>query len=131
MVRRGRQKKPNKSKAPALEGNPQLRGTVIRVYVVNPKKPNSAERKCCRVRLSNGLEVSAYITGNRHSIGEHSVVLIRGGKAKDLPGVKYKVIRGALGASAVEGEFDGNGKLQPRNQGRSKYGTKKPNHKKR
>lgn len=105
-----------RSKAPALQGHPQKRGVCIRVSTMTPKKPNSALRKIARVRLSNGIEVTAYIPGIGHNLQEHSVVLVRGGRVKDLPGVRYKVIRGALDAAGVEG----------RKQSRSKYGTKKP-----
>ena len=106
-----------KSKSPALQSCPQKRGTCTRVYTTTPKKPNSALRKVCRVRLLNGYEVNSYIGGEGHTLQEHSVVLIRGGKVKDLPGVRYHTIRGALETSGVEG----------RRQGRSKYGTKMPN----
>jgi len=103
-----------KNKTPALKGNPQKRGMCLRVYTVKPKKPNSALRKVCRVRLTSGYEITAYIQGVGHSLQEHSVVLVRGGRVKDLPGVRYKVIRGALDATGVEG----------RKRSRSKYGTK-------
>ncbi len=116
LVKYGREKKKKKSKAPALQGCPQKRGVCIRVYTVTPKKPNSALRKVARVRLSNGIEVTAYIPGEGHNLQEHSIVLVRGGRVKDLPGVRYKIIRGALDAAGVEG----------RRQSRSKYGTKKP-----
>ncbi len=116
LIKYGRQKKVRKSKAPALQGNPQKRGVCVRVYTVTPKKPNSALRKVARVRLSNGVEVTAFIPGEGHNLQEHSVVLVRGGRVKDLPGVRYKVIRGALDAAGVEG----------RRQSRSKYGTKRP-----
>jgi len=116
LVRYGRKPKPKKSKAPALEGNPQKRGVCVRVYVVNPKKPNSAQRKVAKVRLSNGREVVAYIPGEGHNLQEHSVVLVRGGRVKDLPGVKYHIIRGKYDAAGVEG----------RRNSRSLYGTKKP-----
>jgi small subunit ribosomal protein S12 len=116
LVRKGRKKKPKKSKAPALGGNPQKRGVCIRVYIVNPKKPNSALRKVAKVRLSNGKEVVAYIPGEGHNLQEHSVVLVRGGRVKDLPGVKYHIVRGVYDASGVEGRMSS----------RSKYGTKKP-----
>lgn len=116
LIKYGRQKKVRKSKAPALQGNPQKRGVCVRVYTVTPKKPNSALRKVARVRLSNGIEVTAFIPGEGHNLQEHSVVLVRGGRVKDLPGVRYKVIRGALDAAGVEG----------RRQSRSKYGTKRP-----
>ena len=120
LVRKGREKKVKRSKAPALQGNPQKRGVCIRVFTTTPKKPNSALRKVARVRLSNGIEVTAYIPGIGHNLQEHSVVLVRGGRVKDLPGVRYKIIRGALDAAGVEG----------RRQSRSKCGTKKPKEKK-
>ncbi len=116
LIKHGRQKKRKKSKSPALEGNPQKRGVCVRVYTVTPKKPNSALRKVTRVRLSNGIEVTAYIPGEGHNLQEHSIVLVRGGRVKDLPGVRYKVIRGALDAAGVQG----------RRQSRSKYGAKRP-----
>ena len=115
LVRKGRSSKPKKVKSRALEGSPQKRGVCTRVYTRTPKKPNSALRKVARVRLSNGKEVTAYIPGEGHEIQEHSVVLVRGGRVKDLPGVRYHIVRGAYDASGVEG----------RKQGRSKYGTKK------
>ncbi|WP_419164781.1 30S ribosomal protein S12 [Candidatus Palauibacter sp.] len=115
LVRKGRRKVEKKSKAPALEGNPQRRGVCTRVYTTTPKKPNSALRKVARVRLTNGYEVTAYIGGEGHNLQEHSIVLIRGGRVKDLPGVRYHIIRGTLDASGVD----------DRNQGRSKYGSKK------
>ncbi|MEJ7554014.1 MAG: 30S ribosomal protein S12 [Aquificaceae bacterium] len=116
LVKQGREKKKKKSKAPALQGNPQKRGVCVRVYTVTPKKPNSALRKVARVRLSNGIEVTAYIPGEGHNLQEHSIVLVRGGRVKDLPGVRYKVIRGALDAAGVAN----------RRQSRSKYGVKRP-----
>ena len=116
LVRKGRQKEEKKSTAPALKSCPQKRGVCTRVYTTTPKKPNSALRKIARVRLTNGIEVTAYIPGIGHNLQEHSVVLIRGGRVKDLPGVRYHIIRGTLDASGV----------QNRNQGRSKYGTKRP-----
>jgi len=116
LVRYGRKKKKYKSKAPALQGNPQKRGVCVRVYTVTPKKPNSALRKVARVRLTNGIEVTAYIPGIGHNLQEHSVVLVRGGRVRDLPGVRYKIIRGALDAAGV----------QNRRKSRSKYGTPKP-----
>lgn len=116
LVRKGRNKIVEKSKAPALDACPQRRGVCVRVYTTTPKKPNSAMRKVARVRLTNQKEVNAYIPGEGHNLQEHSIVLIRGGRVKDLPGVRYHLIRGALDASGVEG----------RNQRRSKYGTKKP-----
>lgn len=115
LVRRGREKVAEKTKSPALRGCPQKRGVCTRVYTTTPKKPNSALRKVARVRLTNGVEVTAYIPGEGHNLQEHSVVLIRGGRVKDLPGVRYHVIRGTLDAQGVAG----------RNQGRSKYGTKR------
>ena len=120
LVRRGRQQVVKKSTAPALKGNPQKRGVCTRVYTTTPKKPNSALRKVARVRLTNGIEVTAYIPGIGHNLQEHSVVLIRGGRVKDLPGVRYHIIRGALDSSGI----------QNRNQGHSKYGTKRPKVKK-
>ena len=105
-----------KSKSPALSGNPQKRGVCTRVYTTTPKKPNSALRKVARVRLTNGIEVTAYIPGEGHNLQEHSIVLIRGGRVKDLPGVRYHIIRGTLDTQGV----------QERKQGRSKYGAKKP-----
>src|SRR6201997_3343472 len=116
LVRRGRQDVESKEKAPALRGCPQKRGVCTRVYTTTPKKPNSALRKVARVRLTNGFEVTSYIGGEGHNLQEHSVVLIRGGRVKDLPGVRYHTIRGALDASGVE----------KRRQGRSKYGAKRP-----
>lgn len=115
LVRKGRVKLEDKSKSPALVSSPQKRGVCTRVYTTTPKKPNSAMRKVARVRLTNGFEVTAYIPGEGHNLQEHSIVLIRGGRVKDLPGVRYHIIRGALDTSGVEG----------RNQRRSKYGTKK------
>mgnify|MGYP001242775961 FL=1 len=116
LVRKARKKVEYKSSAPALKECPQKRGVCTVVKTTTPKKPNSAFRKIARVRLVNGMEVTAYIPGIGHNLQEHSVVLIRGGRVKDLPGVRYHIIRGALDASGVEG----------RQQGRSKYGTKKP-----
>ena len=116
LVRSGRHKVEKKNKAPALQASPQKRGVCTRVYTTTPKKPNSALRKVARVRLSNGFEVTAYIPGEGHNLQEHSIVLIRGGRVKDLPGVRYHIIRGTLDASGVS----------DRNQSRSKYGTKKP-----
>jgi small subunit ribosomal protein S12 len=115
LVRQGRTPKPKKIKTLGLAGAPQRRGVCTRVYTVTPKKPNSALRKVTRVRLTSGMEVTAYIPGEGHNLQEHSIVLVRGGRVKDLPGVRYKVIRGALDSAGVEG----------REQGRSKYGTKK------
>lgn len=116
LVRKGRSKVTKKTASPALKGCPQKRGVCIRVYTTTPKKPNSALRKVARVRLTNGMEVTTYIPGIGHNLQEHSVVLIRGGRVKDLPGVRYHIIRGALDAIGV----------QDRKQGRSKYGTKMP-----
>ena len=116
LVRKGREPKPVKSKVPAMEQNPQKRGVCTRVYTTTPKKPNSALRKVARVRLTNGMEVTTYIPGEGHNLQEHSVVLIRGGRVKDLPGIRYKVIRAALDTSGVS----------DRKQGRSKYGVNRP-----
>ena len=116
LVRKGRKKIGRKRKTPALQGNPLKRGVCVRVYTTTPKKPNSALRKVARVRLTNGAEVTAYIPGIGHNLQEHSIVLLRGGRVKDLPGVRYHIIRGALDTSGVEG----------RTQRRSKYGTKRP-----
>lgn len=116
LVRQGRVPKVFKSKVPALGRSPQKRGVCTRVYTTTPKKPNSALRKVARVRLTNGYEVTAYIGGEGHNLQEHSVVLIRGGRVKDLPGVRYHIVRGSLDTAGVEG----------RRQGRSKYGAKKP-----
>ena len=116
LVRKGRKRNIVKSKAPALDSCPQKRGVCVRVYTTTPKKPNSAMRKVARVRLTNHKEVNAYIPGEGHNLQEHSIVLIRGGRVKDLPGVRYHLIRGALDTSGVEG----------RTQKRSKYGTKRP-----
>jgi small subunit ribosomal protein S12 len=115
LVRKGRESKTTKTKAPALRGAPQRRGVCIRVYTATPKKPNSALRKVARVRLINGIEVTAYIPGEGHNLQEHSIVLVRGGRVRDLPGVRYKVIRGTLDTAGV----------RERNQARSRYGTKK------
>lgn len=116
LVRKGRVKILSKNKAPALEGCPQKRGVCTRVYTTTPKKPNSALRKVARVRLTNNIEVTAYIPGEGHNLQEHSLVMIRGGRVKDLPGVRYHIIRGTLDTSGVE----------DRKKGRSKYGAKKP-----
>ena len=115
LIRKGRKKSRRKSDAPALMQCPQRRGVCTRVYTSTPKKPNSALRKIARVRLTNGMEVTSYIPGEGHSLQEHSIVLLRGGRVKDLPGVRYHIIRGTLDATGVAG----------RNRGRSKYGTKK------
>lgn len=116
LVRKGRKSVEKKNKSPALQGNPQKRGVCTRVYTTTPKKPNSALRKVARVRLTNGYEVTSYIPGEGHNLQEHSIVLIRGGRVKDLPGVRYHTIRGVLDASGVTS----------RRQGRSKYGAKRP-----
>jgi small subunit ribosomal protein S12 len=116
LVRQGRSTKFTKTKTPALKGSPQRRGVCTRVYTNTPKKPNSALRKVARVRLTSGVEVTAYIPGEGHNLQEHSIVLVRGGRVKDLPGVRYHIVRGTLDASGVNG----------RNQSRSKYGTKRP-----
>ena len=115
LVRKGRQEKTAKTKTPALKGSPQRRGVCTRVYTTTPKKPNSALRKVARVRLSNGKEVTAYIGGEGHNLQEHSIVLVRGGRVKDLPGVRYKIIRGTLDAAGV----------RDRKQARSRYGAKR------
>ncbi|MEY3020515.1 MAG: hypothetical protein RLZZ272_1499 [Actinomycetota bacterium] len=115
LVRKGRSDKASKTRTLALKGSPQRRGVCTRVYTTTPKKPNSALRKVCRVRLSSGVEVTAYIPGEGHNLQEHSIVLVRGGRVKDLPGVRYKVIRGTLDAAAVRG----------RKQSRSRYGVKR------
>ena len=111
----GRKSKPTKAKTPALKGSPQRRGVCTRVYTHTPKKPNSALRKVARVRLTSGIEVTAYIPGEGHNLQEHSIVLVRGGRVKDLPGVRYKVVRGSLDASGVAS----------RKQARSRYGAKR------
>ena len=116
LVRKGRKKQLKKNKVPALKGCPQKRGVCTRVYTTTPKKPNSALRKVARVRLTNGMEVTAYIPGEGHNLQEHSVVLIRGGRVKDLPGVRYHILRGNLDTQGVT----------ERKQQRSKYGAKKP-----
>ncbi len=116
LVRAGRTPFKDKSKVPALQGNPQKRGVCTRVYTTTPKKPNSALRKVCKVRLVNGFEVISYIGGEGHNLQEHSVVLIRGGRVKDLPGVRYHTVRGSLDCAGVK----------DRKQGRSKYGAKRP-----
>jgi small subunit ribosomal protein S12 len=123
LIRRARQEPIWKTKSPALKNCPQRRGVCVRVYTSTPKKPNSALRKVARVRLTNGIEITAYIGGEGHNLQEHSVVLVRGGRVKDLPGVRYHIVRGTLDASAAEGPSNTN-KLK-RNQGRSKYGVKK------
>jgi len=116
LVRKGRQTPQSKTKTPALRGAPQKRGVCTRVYTTTPKKPNSALRKVARVRLTNQMEVTTYIPGEGHNLQEHSVVMIRGGRVKDLPGVRYHIIRGTLDTSGVAN----------RRQGRSKYGAKRP-----
>jgi len=116
LIRKGRKDKRKINKVPALDACPQRRGVCTRVYTSTPKKPNSALRKVARVRLTNGMEVTAYIPGEGHKLQEHSVVLIRGGRVKDLPGVRYHILRGVLDTTGVEGSM----------QGRSKYGAKRP-----
>lgn len=116
LTRKARRAKRDKSASPALQNCPQRRGVCLRVYTTTPKKPNSALRKAARVRLTNGFEITAYIGGEGHNLQEHSVVLVRGGRVKDLPGVRYHVVRGALDTSGVD----------KRRQGRSKYGAKRP-----
>jgi len=116
LVRKGRTRKVTSSKTPALKGSPQRRGVCTRVYTTTPKKPNSALRKVARVRLTNGLEVTSYIPGVGHNLQEHSIVMIRGGRVKDLPGIRYHIIRGSLDTAGVAG----------RKQSRSKYGAKAP-----
>ena len=116
LVRKGRESKPAKGKTPALKGAPQRRGVCTRVYTTTPKKPNSALRKVARVRLTSGMEVTAYIPGEGHNLQEHSIVLVRGGRVKDLPGVRYHIVRGTLDATGVE----------KRRRSRSKYGVKRP-----
>ena len=116
LVREGRKRAKKKSKAPALQNCPQKRGVCVRVYTTTPKKPNSALRKVARIRLTNGIEVTGYIPGEGHTLQEHSVILVRGGRVKDLPGVRYHIVRGALDTAGVAG----------RTQRRSKYGAKRP-----
>ncbi|MGH7144343.1 MAG: 30S ribosomal protein S12 [Planctomycetota bacterium] len=116
LVRKGRSKVPFKSKSPALDKNPQRKGVVLQAKIMTPKKPNSALRKVARVRLTNGTEVTAYIPGEGHNLQEHSIVLVRGGRVKDLPGVRYHIIRGTLDCLGVN----------ERKQSRSKYGVKRP-----
>ncbi len=116
LVRMGRAKSKSKTKSPALKGSPQKRGVCVKVATMTPKKPNSALRKIARVRLTNGMEVTCYIPGVGHNLQEHSIVLIRGGRVKDLPGVRYHIVRGSLDAAGVA----------DRRQGRSKYGMKRP-----
>jgi len=116
LIASGRVVQKNRTKSPALKGNPMKRGVCVRVYTTTPKKPNSALRKVARVRLTNGIEVTSYIGGEGHNLQEHSVVMVRGGRVKDLPGVRYHIIRGALDTSGVAA----------RRQARSKYGSKRP-----
>jgi small subunit ribosomal protein S12 len=116
LIKKGREKAQTKTKSPALKKSPQKRGVCVRVYTTTPKKPNSALRKVARVRLTNGMEITSYIPGMGHNLQEHSIVLVRGGKIKDLPGVRYHIVRGALDAVGVA----------DRKQGRSKYGAKTP-----
>jgi len=116
LVRRRREVVHSRSKAPALKGNPQKRGVCTRVYTTTPKKPNSALRKVCKVRLAGGSEITAYIPGEGHNLQEHSIVLVRGGRVKDLPGVRYHIVRGSLDTQGVK----------DRKQSRSKYGAKRP-----
>ena len=116
LVRKGRKQAKKKSSTPAMKGCPQRRGVCVRVYTTTPKKPNSALRKVARVRLTSGVEVTSYIPGIGHNLQEHSIVLVRGGRVKDLPGVRYHIVRGSLDTLGVDN----------RNQGRSKYGSKRP-----
>jgi len=116
LVRKGRKKSKNRSKSPVLDSCPQKRGVCLQVKTMTPKKPNSALRKVARVRLSNGKEITAYIPGEGHNLQEHSIVLVRGGRVRDLPGVRYHILRGTLDASGVDGRL----------QARSKYGAKRP-----
>ena len=116
LVREGRKRAKKKRKAPALQNCPQKRGVCVRVYTTTPKKPNSALRKVARIRLTNGIEVTGYIPGEGHTLQEHSVILVRGGRVKDLPGVRYHIVRGTLDSTGVDS----------RRQSRSKYGAKKP-----
>jgi small subunit ribosomal protein S12 len=116
LIKKGRERARSKTKSPALKRSPQRRGVCVRVYTTTPKKPNSALRKVARVRLTNGIEVTSYIPGVGHNLQEHSIVLVRGGKVKDLPGVRYHIVRGALDTVGVAN----------RKQGRSKYGAKTP-----
>lgn len=116
LIKKGREKLLKRTKSPALTGSPQRRGVCTRVFTTTPKKPNSALRKVARVRLTNGIEVTGYIPGVGHNLQEHSIILVRGGRVKDLPGVRYHIIRGSLDTAGV----------QDRKQGRSKYGAKRP-----
>ena len=115
LIRKGRKTRKGKTRTPALKGSPQRRGVCLRVFTMTPKKPNSALRKTARVRLTSGVEVTAYIPGEGHNLQEHSIVLVRGGRVRDLPGVRYKIIRGTLDTAGVRG----------RKRGRSKYGVKR------
>ena len=124
LVRKGRQDKATKTKTAALKGSPQRRGVCTRVYTTTPKKPNSALRKVARVKLSSQMEITAYIPGEGHNLQEHSIVLVRGGRVKDLPGVRYHVVRGTLDASGASGPSSTN--KANRNRKRSKYGVKRP-----
>ena len=124
LVRKGRRRLVIKTKSPALQDNPQKRGVCVRVFTQTPKKPNSALRKVARVRLTNGIEVTTYIPGVGHNLQEHSLVLIRGGRVKDLPGVRYHVVRGALDATGAQGPSNTN--KAERTRSRSKYGVKRP-----
>lgn len=126
LVRRCRKPQKRKCKSPALQGAPQKSGTVLRLLVIDPKKPNSANRRCVRVRLTNGMEVTAYDPGEGTNLQEHSVVLIRGGRVKDLPGVRYHVIRGVKDSSAAIGPSPSDPDKHTRKQSRSKYGVKLP-----
>lgn len=131
LIRLGRAKSHKKNKAPALQGAPQKRGVVLRTFTTDPKKPNSAKRMCCRVRLTNGMEVTAYVPGERNTLQEHSTVLICGGRVKDLPGVRYHVVRGTADCSPADGPTNttprGSNNVQVfRKQSRSRYGVKKP-----
>lgn len=121
MIRKKRRKQESKSKTPALDGNSFKKGVCLVVKVVKPKKPNSALRKVAKVRLSNGAETTSYIPGEGHNLQEHSIVMVRGGRVKDLPGVRYHIVRGVYDCAAVE-----QGRFHPRRKSRSKYGTKKP-----
>lgn len=124
LVRRGRKTIKSRRKAPALKGAPIKSGTVTRVWVMTPKKPNSAKRVVCRVKLTTGLEITAYVPGEKNNLKEHATVLVRGGRVKDLPGVRYHIVRGAKDCDAARGPSQSNEKT--RNQSRSKYGVKRP-----
>ncbi len=121
LVRKGRKKIVKRSKSPVLDKSPFKRGVCLQVKIQTPKKPNSALRKIARVKLSNGKEVTAYIPGEKHTLQEHAIVLVRGGRVRDLPGVRYHIVRGALDCAGVTGDKENN----PRNRGRSKYGVKR------